>query len=181
MVPLHGVESPEAIELDLATDIGVAQNVIPGDVELLRTLVAEEYNRWPLDLIVVLEVELELHLAYLVLEGVNSILDLHELEALVRLIQINLDGVHVYLPDWLELQYLLKIVVVLVKFSPYVLKEQLVKVLDGDVLVTLVVAPIFALDLGEYVQVLLGHIAATPCLGLLLRALFDIVAATTVV
>ena len=75
IVPLDGVEPAEAIELDLTGHICVAEYVVAGHVQLLTTLalVAEEHHSGPLDVVVVLEVKLELHLPDTVFKAVDAV------------------------------------------------------------------------------------------------------------
>ena len=78
IIPFKRIKSSQAIKLDLSWDTGIAYDVVPRYVNLLRTLrlVAKIHHGGPLDIIVVLQIKFELHLSDLVLKTVDPILDL---------------------------------------------------------------------------------------------------------
>ena len=82
-----------------------------------------------------------------------------------RVDAVEIHGAHLNLPYWLELQHLLKVVVVLVKLCPDVLQKQLVEVLEGNVIVALVVGLSVRLKLGKDMEILprdLRHLRPVP-------------------
>ena len=87
----------------------------------------------------------------------DAVLDRHRLQALVRLLHVDLHGVDLYLPNWLELEDLLEVRVELVELGARVLQQQLVEVLLADVLVALLDPLIvILLDLLQNMHVMLA-------------------------
>jgi hypothetical protein len=88
-----------------------------------------------------------------VLVRMGSVFNAYGLEALVNLVEAEFDVVHLDFPNWLQLQNLLEVGVVLVELSPYILQEELIKVLDTYKFIAFDDVSFLLLDLGKDVQV----------------------------
>ena len=86
VVPVERVEFAKRRLLDLRRQIRVAEYVVPCDTQLLRALhlVSEKHHCGPLDIVVVFEVQLKLHLPDFVFFGDDPVVQAHRLHELVR-------------------------------------------------------------------------------------------------
>ena len=91
----------------------------------------------------------------------DAVLDRHRLQALVRLLHVDLHCVDLDLPNRLELEDLLEVCVELVELGTRILQQELVEVLLADVLVAFLDHLIvILLDLLQNMHVMLACLGA---------------------